>query len=111
MLLRGKLAEMMVRIDSYFYRKYVTYSAQGVPMLYMRLSKALYGMLRAALMFYKKLCSCLEYKGFAINNYDPCMANNMVHESQMNVCWYVDDLKISHRNEEMISAFAIDLAE
>ena len=33
MLLRGKLAEMMVRIDPSLYRKYITYSSNGVPML------------------------------------------------------------------------------
>ena len=86
MLLRGKLAEIMVRIDPYFYRKYVTYSAKGVPMLYVSLSKALYWMLRAALLFYKRLHSCLEYKGFVINGYEPCVANKMVNGAQMNVC-------------------------
>ena len=50
-LLRGELAEMMVRIDPAVYREYVTYTANGVPMLYIRLSKALYGMLRAVLLF------------------------------------------------------------
>ena len=34
MLIRGKLAEMMLRIDPSMYRKYVTYSKNGVPMLY-----------------------------------------------------------------------------
>ena len=57
MLLRGKLAEMMVRIDPSMHREYVTYSKNGVPILYVRLSKALYGMLRAALLFYKRLRS------------------------------------------------------
>ena len=41
MLLRGKIAETMVRIDPALYREYVTYSANGVPMLYVRLSQAL----------------------------------------------------------------------
>ena len=41
MLLRGKLAEMMVRIDLYMHREYLTYSAKDGPMLYVRLSKAL----------------------------------------------------------------------
>ena len=40
-LLRGKLAEMMVRIGPVLYLEYVTFSATGVPMLYVRLSKAL----------------------------------------------------------------------
>ena len=55
MLLRGKLAEMMVRIDPALYREYITYDAKGVPLLYVRLHMALYGMLRAALLFYKRL--------------------------------------------------------
>ena len=38
-LLWGKLSEMMVRIDPCLYCKYVTYSAKGVPMLYVRLYK------------------------------------------------------------------------
>ena len=80
-------------------------------MLYVRLSKALYGMLRAALLFYKRLHSCLEDKGFVINDYEPCVAKKMFDGAQMNVCWHVDDLKISHRDEEMIYACAIDLAE
>ena len=78
MLLKGKIAEMMVRIDPYLYRKYVTYSTKEVPMQYVRLSKALYGMLRAAILFYNRLCSSLEDKGFVINDYDPCVANKMV---------------------------------
>ena len=45
MLLRGRHAKIMVRIDPSLYRKYVTYSAKVTPMLYVRLSKALYGML------------------------------------------------------------------
>ena len=46
---------MMVRIDLSLYREYITYSDKGVPMLYVRLNKALYGMLWAVLLFYKRL--------------------------------------------------------
>ena len=53
MLLHGRLAKMMVQVDPAMYRKYVTYSPNGQAMMYVRLSKALYGMLRAALLFYK----------------------------------------------------------
>ena len=100
MLLRGRLAEMMVRIDPSLYRKYVTYSAKGTPMLYVHLSKALYVMLKAALLFYKRLIFDLEEMGFVINPHDPCVANMMVNGEQITVCWHVDDLKISHRDEE-----------
>ena len=45
MLLKGKLAELMVQIDPKLYRKYIITSSKGEPMLYVRLSKALYGLL------------------------------------------------------------------
>ena len=80
-------------------------------MLYVRLSEALYGILRSSLLFYKRLRRFLEDKGFAINDYYPCVANNVVNGAQMTVCWHVDDLRISHRDEEMISAFIIKLTE
>ena len=57
MLLRGKLADMMVQVDPIMYRKYVTYSPNVQAMLYSRLSKALYGMLGGALLLYKILRS------------------------------------------------------
>ena len=85
MLLRGRLAEMMVQVEPAMYRKYVTYSPNGQAMLYVILSKALYGMLRAALLFYKRLRSDLENLGFEVNPYDPCVANKTVNGSQMTI--------------------------
>ena len=55
MLFRGKLAEIMVRIYPALYRDYVTYSANRILILYVRLSKVLYEMLRDVLLFYKRL--------------------------------------------------------
>ena len=45
-------------------------------MLYVRLLKALYGLLQSALLFYRKLRSKLEDFGFEVNPYDPCVAKN-----------------------------------
>ena len=59
------------------YGKYVTYPPNGQAMLYVRLSKALYGMHRLALLFYKISRSDLENMGFEVNPYDSCVANNM----------------------------------
>ena len=64
----------------------MTISQKGVPMLYMRLSKALCGMLRVALLFYKSLRSNLEDMGFEVNPYDPYVANKMVKVKQMTIC-------------------------
>ena len=41
MCLRGALAEMMVCVDPKLYRKYVTTTPKGTPVLYVRLNKAL----------------------------------------------------------------------
>ena len=87
MLLRGKLTEMMVRIDPSMYREYVMYSKNGVPMLYVHLSKALYDMMRSALLFYKILRSDLDDRGFVVNPYYTCVANNTADKAQMTVCW------------------------
>ena len=111
MLLRGKLAEMMVRIDPSLYRQYITYSNKGIPMLYVRLNKALYGMLKAALLFYKRLRRWLEDSGFEVNPYDPCVANKIVNGSQITICWHVDDLKVSHIDEDVITAFTVAMGK
>jgi hypothetical protein len=65
----------------------------------------MYGLLRSALLFYRKLVGELEGKGFKLNPYDPCVANKTVDGTQMTVCWHVDDLKVSHINPNKISKF------
>ena len=93
MLLRGKLAEMMVRTDLALHREYITYDAKVVPLLYVELNQALCGMLRAALLFYKRLRRWLEDAGFEVNPYDPCVANKIINGTQMTICCHVDDLR------------------
>jgi hypothetical protein len=110
MLLKGKLAELMVQVDPLLYRKYVITSSKGEPMLYVRLSKALYGLLQSALLFYKKFVGDLKAYGFEVNPYDPCVANKMVNGSQMTVTWHVDDGKVSHKDSAEVSKFLIYLA-
>ena len=72
-------------------------------MLYVLVSKALYGMLRAASLFYRKLRRDLEEMRFKVNPYDPCIANRDVDGAQCTVVWHVDDLKVSHRNESLVT--------
>ena len=79
MILRGKVADLMVCVNPTLYRPYITYLKKGVPMLYLRLSRALYGMLRAALLVHKRLKKGLKNMGFEINLYDPCFANMIVN--------------------------------
>ena len=53
MRLEGRLAELMVKVDSSLYQKYITTSSKGEPILYVRMHKALYDMMRIALLFYR----------------------------------------------------------
>ena len=80
-------------------------------MVYVRLSKALYGMLGAAILFYKRLRKDLEDMGFEVNPYDPCVANILVNWAQCTVCLHVDDLKVSHVDEAVVAAFSLKLED
>ena len=75
---------------------------RGQTVLYLELLKALYGMLKSALLFYRKLRRDFEQCGFTVNPYDPCVANKTVDGSQMTVVWHVDDLKILHKKKKCV---------
>jgi hypothetical protein len=70
----GILAELMVKIAPRIYRKFITVNAKGKPVLYVQLEKAVYGMMKSALLFYRKLVADLTSLGSEINPYDPCVA-------------------------------------
>jgi hypothetical protein len=75
MVLKGDLADMMIQIAPQVYRKYMMVDRKSTPILYVKLQKALYGLMRASLLFYRKLSKELEAYGFTINPYNPCVAN------------------------------------
>ena len=97
-LLTGELCELMVAVDPKIYRRYVTTGRSGRPMLYVQLYKSVYGLLRSALLFYRKFKKELMDYGFEMNPYDPCTANMDTPGGQMTVQWHVDDVKASCRD-------------
>ena len=97
-VLEGALAKLMLKVDPTLYRKFITTTSKGKSLLYVKIYKALYGLLRSALLFYHKLVGDLESEGFTINPYDPCVANKLINGKQMTIVWHVDDLKILHVN-------------
>jgi hypothetical protein len=82
MRMNGLLAELMAKTDPKLYQKYLT-DEKGKKVLYLRLQKALYGMMKSALLFYRKLMSELKEMGFEVNPYNPCIVNKIVNGSQM----------------------------
>ena len=81
MRLEGTLAELLTKCDPKLYRQYVV-TENNKLVLYVELLKALYGTLRAALIFWRKLTSKLVEWGFVINPYDWCVANKQINGQQ-----------------------------
>ena len=85
MLLKNELAELKVMIDLALYGPYMIMMKKGEKLLYVKILKAMYGLMRATLLFYLKLRANFEEFGFTMNEYDPCVANKMVKGKQMTV--------------------------
>ena len=81
MKLRGKMVEFLIKFKPSMYHKYITTGPNGEPIMHIKPLKALYGLIRSALLFYKKLRKDIEDMGFEVNPHDPCVANKMVNGS------------------------------
>jgi hypothetical protein len=102
MKLEGAMAELLVRVDPKKYRKFVS-KEHGKNVIYVELTKALYGTLQAALLFWENLSSFLvDELGFKINKYDKCVVNKTVDGKQCTIVWHVDDLKLSHVSSSVL---------
>ena len=82
MVIRGRLADILIRIAPQVYKRFATTDKQGNTVLYVKLLKALYGLMEASLMFYQKLLKDLEEKAFKTNPYYPCVTNEDVNGCQ-----------------------------
>lgn len=59
--------------------------------------------MQSSLLWWKLLTSTLvEKMGFVLNPYDLCVANKTVNGNQLTILWYVDDLKISHIEKQVV---------
>jgi hypothetical protein len=98
--LEGPLAKLLTKVDPDLYTKFLS-KENGKDIMYVRLTKALYGMLQAALLFWKDLTGYLEGHGFVLNPYNNCVANKMIDGAQCTILWHVDDLKLSHVKQQV----------
>ena len=81
MKITGVLVDLLVQIAPEIYADYVVFD-NGRKVLYTEVLKALYGILIAALLWYRQFRSDLEGEGFKFNPYDPCVANRQVEGKQ-----------------------------
>jgi hypothetical protein len=102
MKLDGVMVDILMELDPKKYGPHVV-THHGKKTVYVQLVKALYGTLRAALLFWRKLSQTLVGWGFVINQYDQCVANKIINGKQCTVLWHVDDLKISHEDPSVVT--------
>jgi len=105
MKITGVLVDMLVKLQPEIYKDYVVLE-NGKKVVYVQVLRAIYGMLQAALLWYKKFREDLEKEGFKFNPYDPCVANRMVNKKQHTVRFHVDDLLSSHVDSRINDKFA-----
>jgi hypothetical protein len=106
MKITGVLVGMLVELNPELYGLYVVYErSRRNKVLYVQVMRAIYGMLEAAILWYKKFQGELKQKGFKFNPYDPCVANRTENGSQHTLLFHVDDLKSSHKDSKVNDQF------
>jgi len=63
------------------------------------------------MLFWKDLTKSLTDWGFIVNPYDRCVMNKVIDGKQCTVLWHVDDIKISHVSENVITSMIEYLSE
>jgi hypothetical protein len=104
MKITGVLVDLLVGMSPEIHGSYVVFE-KGHKVLYLRVLRALYGMLSAALRWYEKFRKDLEGIGFKFNPYDPCVANRIVKGKQHTVRYHVDDCWSSHVDSRVNDLF------
>jgi hypothetical protein len=104
----GAMVSMICDIDPK-YKKNIVYGKNGKKYIYAKLTKAVYGTLLGAILFYEKLSKQLVDWGYEPNCYDRCTFNKMIDGNQITIQFHVDDLKISHMKQSVIDSVLNDL--
>ena len=107
--LDGAMVELLAKINPQLYRKYIILSRKRKPVLYRDARKAIYGTLKASLLFYKKLVKSLQDWGFELNPYEWCCSNKIIDGKQCTIVWHIGDLKISHVDPNFVTAVIADI--
>ena len=94
LLMEGNFMDIMCDINPN-YKKHVKLKT-GRKNWYLRILKAIYGMIKCALLWYELYMSVLKNMLFRLNPYGMCVANNDINGKHCTIAWYVDDNKVSH---------------
>ena len=98
----NEMVDVLVELDPERYGPCVCHH-KGRRFIYAKAIKAIYGAMKSALLFYNLFSGQLIEWGFKKNDYDACTMNKMVNGSQLTIVWHVDDCKISHVDEKVVT--------
>ena len=101
---KGKLSKPITKTDPTLYANFVTVK-NGKYVIHVELLKAIYGLIKSVILFYKKLVKGLKEIVFRLNPYDPCATKIIVNEKQHIIVWNVDDVKSSHVDTKVNDGF------
>jgi hypothetical protein len=100
--IRGVLVDILVKISPDVYNSFFSRDKKGMKQLLVQCQNALYGTMVTSLLYYCKFVMSLMDIGFIINPYNPCVANKIIEGKQMNICFHVDDCKLSHHKKKVM---------
>ena len=89
------MVDIICDIDPSYKKCILINKKTGKKKLYGKLTKAVYGTLLGAILFYQKLSGQFYDWGYKQNSYDPCTFNKTVNGEQLTIQFHVDDLKCS----------------
>lgn len=94
--LRGAIVDLLLTICPGVYDDFIVTDSKGRKILYTEALQAIYGMMKASILYYEKFTKDIMSIGFKLNPYDVCVANRIVDGKQHTLTWHVDDVKSSH---------------
>ena len=103
----GKVVEWLVTIAPDVYKEYVVLGKRDIPHLLVECHNTIYGTMVAGQLYYRKFTGSLEWWGFVMNPYNPCVWNKVIKGKQCPIVFHVDDSKISHVNPKVVD-YTID---
>lgn len=103
----GTSVDILCQVDPK-YKDFISFE-KGKKVLYLQLLKALYGTLKAALLWYELYVTKLKGLGFTLNPYDRCVANKVINGKQCTVAWHVDDNVATHVDQRVLEKLSDDI--
>lgn len=87
------------------------YKVEGKESQVCRLRKSLYGLKQSPRQWYKRFDSFMIKQGFSGNSYDNCVYIQKLHEGDIYLLLYVDDMLIASKSKVEIDKLKFKLGE